>query len=105
MYIPFLDVYIGKESRVWIHENEETPTMTKKQQVMKKIIYVILHIHFFSRLVLRNNILCSYSFSFTEKCLPEVFSRVPEKAIILHHDNASYHTAGITLQNLAKNRI
>lgn len=105
-YIPFFDVPTRQESRVWIHEDEETPTMTKKQRAMKKVMYAV----FFRSTGLVNAIKLDGQKTvtakwYTEKCLPEVFSRVPHKRIMLHHDNASSHTAALTLQFLAGKNI
>lgn len=105
-YIPFFDVPTRQESRVWIHEDDETPTMIKKQRAMKKVMYAV----FFRSTGLVKAIKLDGQKTvtakwYTEKCLPEVFNRVPDRGIMLHHDNASSHTAALTLQFLAEKNI
>ncbi|MEE2373769.1 transposase [Klebsiella pneumoniae] len=105
-YIPFFDIPTRQESRIWIHEDEETPTMMKKQRAMKKVMYAV----FFRSTGLVAAIKLEEQKTvadkwYVEHCLPTVFSKVPRKGILLHHDNASSHTAAITRQYLAENKI
>ncbi|GFW63727.1 uncharacterized protein TNCV_4940191 [Trichonephila clavipes] len=38
-YIPFCDVPTLQESKVWIFEDDPTPTMVKRQRAMKKVFF------------------------------------------------------------------
>lgn len=64
-YIRCFDLPIHQESRLWIiHEDEETPIMTKKQLTMKRVMYAI----FFRRTGLVNNIKLNVQNVITAKC-------------------------------------
>lgn len=68
---------------------------------MKKVMYAV----FFRSTGLVSAVKLDGQRTVTAKCLPEVFSKIPEKEIMLHHDNASSHMANVTLQYLAEKKI
>ncbi|PRD35752.1 UNVERIFIED_CONTAM: hypothetical protein NCL1_10566 [Trichonephila clavipes] len=37
-YMPFFDVPTRQESKIWVFENDITPTMVKRQRAMKKVM-------------------------------------------------------------------
>ncbi|GFT82228.1 uncharacterized protein TNCV_2272891 [Trichonephila clavipes] len=41
MYIPFFDVPTCQESKVWVFEDDPTPTMVKRQRAIKKVMYAV----------------------------------------------------------------
>ncbi|GFU85289.1 histone-lysine N-methyltransferase SETMAR [Trichonephila clavipes] len=42
---------------------------------------------------------------YTTKCFPEVLQEVNVRELMLHHDNASSHTAGLTVEYLKQKQI
>ena len=100
-YKPFFDVPTRQESRVRSHEDEATPTVVKKQRAMKKVMYAV----FFRstglvkaiKLEGQKTVTATW---YTNVCLPEIVELVPNRGLMLHHDNASSHTATQTVQFL-----
>lgn len=100
-YIPFYDTPTRQESRVWIHEDDPTPTTVKKQRSMKKVMYAV----FFRstglvkavKLEDQRTVTANW---YTEVCLPEVLKELRIRGLMLHHDNASSHTAKKTVEYL-----
>ena len=41
---------------------------------------------------------------YTTKCLPEILQEVNVRGLMLHHDNASSHTAGLTVEFLKQKK-
>lgn len=105
-YIPFYDCPTRQESRVWIHEDDPTPTTVKKQKSMKKVMYAV----FFRssglvkaiKLKEQRTVTANW---YTEVCLPEVLADLKIRGLLLHHDNASSHTARKTLDFLKANGV
>lgn len=105
-YIHFFDCPTRQESRVWIHKDEPTPTVTKKLRAMKKVMYAV----FFRSTGLVKAIKLEEQKTVTAKwyttvCLPQVFNSVNIRGLMLHHDNASSHTAHDTLEFLKRWKV
>jgi len=105
-YIPFYDTPTRQESRVWIHEDDPTPTTPKKQRSMKKVMYAV----FFRSTGLVKAIKLEEQRTVTanwyiSKCLPEVFEGLNVRGLLLHHDNASSHSARATVDYLREKNI
>ncbi|GFV14022.1 uncharacterized protein TNCV_524991 [Trichonephila clavipes] len=106
MYMPFFDVSTHQESKVWVFENDYTPTMVKRQRGMKKAIYAV----FFRstglvKAVKREGQKAVTANWYTTKCLPEILQEVNARGLMLHYDNASSHTAGLTVAFLKQNKL
>lgn len=91
---------------MWIHEDEPTPTMVKKQRAMKKVMYAI----FFRSTGLVKAIKLEDQRTVTvnwyvNTCLPEVLQTAKIRGAILHHDNASSHTAQQTIDFLRQRNV
>lgn len=105
-YIPFYDTLTRQESRVWVHEDDPTPTTPKKQRAMKKVMYAV----FFRSTGLVKAIKLEEQRTVTanwyiNKCLPEVLGSLDIRGLLLHHDNASSHTARATVDYLRENNV
>ncbi|MFX6318898.1 hypothetical protein ABTF97_18765, partial [Acinetobacter baumannii] len=100
-YILFFDVPTRQESKVWVFEDDPTPTMVKRQGALKKVMYAV----FFRSTGLvkaielegQKTVTANW---YTTKCLPEILQEVNVRGLMLHHDNASSHTAGLTVEFL-----
>lgn len=105
-YIPFFDVPTRQESKVWVFEDDPTPTMVKRQRALKKVMYAV----FFRstglvkaiKLEGQKTVTANW---YTTKCLPEILQEVNVRGLMLHHDNASSHTAGLTVEFLKQKQI
>ena len=105
-YIPFYDVPTCQESRVWVFDGESAPTTVKRQRTMKKVMYAV----FFRstglvkaiKLEEQKTVTASW---YTQHCLSEVLQDLKIKSLMLHHDNASLHSAAITVNFLRENHI
>ncbi|GFW12329.1 uncharacterized protein TNCV_815841 [Trichonephila clavipes] len=76
-YIPFFDIPTRQESKVWVFEDEPTPTMVKRQRAMKKVMYAV----FFRSTGLVKGIKLKGQKTvtanwYTTKCLPEILQEV-----------------------------
>lgn len=98
------------QSQVWVFENELKPTkVTRSRSVSKKMVATFIsksgHVATVP-LEDRRTVTADW---YTSVCLPEVFSSLrkdnPKRRIILHHDNASSHTALRTIDFLTKNNV
>ena len=105
-YIPFFDVPTRQESKVWIFEDDTTPTMVKRQRALKKVMYAF----FFRRMGLvkvikleeQKTITANW---YTNKCLPEILQKMNVRGLMLHLENASSHTSGLTVEFLKQKQI
>ncbi|PRD24900.1 UNVERIFIED_CONTAM: Histone-lysine N-methyltransferase SETMAR [Trichonephila clavipes] len=87
MCILFFDVPTRQESKVCVFENDPMPTMVKSQQTMKKVMYAV-------------------SFKAIKLKLQKTkFSKKLIRELMLHHDNTSSHTAGLTVEFLKQIQI
>lgn len=105
-YIPFYDAPTRQESRVWIYEDDPTPTTPKRQRSMKKVMFAV----FFRSTGLVKAIKLEHQKTvtanwYTTVCLPQILNELQVKGLMLHHDNASSHTAKITVKYLTEKNI
>lgn len=105
-YVYFFDQKSPQELRQWVHKDEPPPAQGKKLRSVKKVLYAV----FFRstglvkavRLDTQKTVTANW---YTTVCLPKVFSDIGVRYPILHHDNASSHTADLTRQYLVENKI
>ena len=105
-YIPFFDVPTRQESKVWVFEDDPTPTILKRQRSMKKGMYAV----FFRstglvkaiKLEGQKTVTANW---YTTQCLPQILQEVNVRGLMLHHDNASSHSARLTLEFLEQKQI
>ncbi|PRD30484.1 UNVERIFIED_CONTAM: hypothetical protein NCL1_26265 [Trichonephila clavipes] len=76
--VVFFDVPTRHESKLRVFEDDHTPTIVKRQRVMKIALYTV----------------------FFKKILQEVNVR----ELMFHYGNASYHTAGLTVEFLRQKK-
>jgi [histone H3]-lysine36 N-dimethyltransferase SETMAR len=98
------------QSTVWSFVNELKPTkVTRSRSVSKKMVasFVAKSGHV-ATICLEDRKTVTAEW-YTTICLPEVIAELrktdPKRRIILHHDNASSHTARRTIEFLAENKI
>ncbi|PRD27309.1 UNVERIFIED_CONTAM: Histone-lysine N-methyltransferase SETMAR [Trichonephila clavipes] len=80
--------------------------MVKNPRAMKKVMYAV----FFKssglikaiKLEGQKTVKANW---YTTKCLPEIFQEVNVWGLMLHHDSASSHTAGLTTEFLKQKQI
>ncbi|GFW66290.1 uncharacterized protein TNCV_1711891 [Trichonephila clavipes] len=105
-YIPFFDVPTCQESKVWIFEDDALPTKVKRQRAMKKLMHTIFFIN--TRLVKAIKLEGQKTVTtnrYTTKCLPEILQEVNARGLMLHHDNATSHTAELIVEFLKQKQI
>ena len=102
----YYDAPTRTESKVWVCEGETPPKIVKREKSIGKILYAI----FFNtdglvkaiKLEGQKNVTALW---YTTECLPKVFESFPKGSRLLLHDNASSHTAKLTIEYLAANKI
>lgn len=99
-----------RQSAQWVFPSEDLPTKLKRGRSVGKMMVA----SFFGRTGHYATIALEDQKSvtaewYTNKCLPLVLEKVREKRprsrILLHHDNASSHTAGRTIDYLASSEV
>ncbi|GFX65118.1 histone-lysine N-methyltransferase SETMAR [Trichonephila clavipes] len=94
-------------SKVWVLEDDPTPTMLKLQRAMeKKVMYAV----FFRskglvkaiKLEGQKTVTANW---YTTKCLPKILQEINIMGLMLHYDNASSHTAGLIVGFLKQKQI
>ncbi|PRD33737.1 UNVERIFIED_CONTAM: hypothetical protein NCL1_16747 [Trichonephila clavipes] len=83
-YKPFFDIPTRQESKLWVFEDDPTPTM--KYGIDQSI-----------KLEEQKTVTANW---YTTKCLPEIPQEINVRRLMLHHINASFHTAGLTAEFL-----
>ena len=86
MCIPFFHVPTRQESKVWVFEDESTPTIVKRQRSMKKVMYAV----FFRstgwvkaiKLEGQKTVTANW---YTTQCLPQILQEVNVRGLMLHH--------------------
>ncbi|GFY34594.1 uncharacterized protein TNCV_1372851 [Trichonephila clavipes] len=95
-YMPFYDVLTHQESKIWVFEDDPMPTMVKSQRAMNKVMYAI----FFRSTSLVKAIKLEGQKTEQQAGIPlnvfQKFQEVNVRGLMLHHDSASFHTAGLT---------
>ena len=71
-YIPIFDVPTRQESKIWIFEDDTTPTMVKRQRVVKKVMYAVFFRSTGLIKVIRKTEDRYTAKWYTTKCLPEI---------------------------------
>jgi histone-lysine N-methyltransferase SETMAR len=105
-YVHYYDAPTRSESKVWIFEDETPPEVVKRGRTVGKVLYAV----FFrcSGLVQAIKLEGQKSVTalwYTTQCLPKVFQDAGKKGLLLLHDNASSHTAKVTMKFLQENHI
>ncbi len=104
----FIKIYTttSQESKIWLTEDDEPPTVLKVQKTLGKVLYAV----FFRSTGLVKAVKLEGQKSvtakwYTEVCLPEVLSYLNVRGLMLHLDNASSDTASLTQNFLDDNRV
>ncbi|GFV07645.1 uncharacterized protein TNCV_4941471 [Trichonephila clavipes] len=102
----FYEVPTRQESKIWVIEDDPMTTMLKSQRAMKKVMYAV----FFRSTVLIKSIKLEGQKTvtanwYTTKFLPEILQEVNVRELMLHHNNASFHTTGLTAEFLKRKQI
>jgi hypothetical protein len=105
-YVHYYDAPTSQESKIWLAEDDEPPTVLKVQRTLGKVLYAV----FFRSTGLVKAVKLEGQKSvtakwYTEVCFPEVLSDLNVRGLMLHHDNASSHTASLTQKFLDDNRV
>ena len=112
-WVYFYDNLTSQEVRLWVLEDEDIPSLPKKEVHVKKVMFAI----FFRstgivQIVRKGSKERINADWYTTKCLPKVFQSLIEsrpisqlKGIILHHDNASSHTSSVTKNFLKESGV
>ncbi|GFV88761.1 uncharacterized protein TNCV_3355131 [Trichonephila clavipes] len=105
-YLPFYDVSTRQESKVWVFEDDSMPTMVKSQRAIKKVMYAVFFrsTGFIKAIKLEGQKIVTANW-YTSKCLPEILQKVNFRGLMLHHDSASSHIAGLTAEFLKQKQI
>ncbi|GFT81847.1 histone-lysine N-methyltransferase SETMAR [Trichonephila clavipes] len=92
-----------QENKKWVFEDDPTTTMGKRQRAMKKVIYaVFLRSTALVKAIKLEGEKTVTANWYTPKCLPKIPQEVNVRGLMLHHDNASCHTAGLTAEVFEK---
>lgn len=112
-YVHFYDTPTHREAKIWIYEDDTPPDIVKKERTVRKLCYAV----FFRstglvaavKLEGQKTVTAKW---YSEVCLPRVFEKVSNdrpntglRNIILHHDNARPHSAGVTAQYLKDMKV
>ena len=105
-YVHYYEAPTHRESKLWVFEDEDPPQVVDRDRTVGKVLYAI----FFRTTGLVQAVKLEGQKSvtalwYTTQCLPKVFGDAGKTGLILHHDNASSHTASLTSEYLAKNNI
>lgn len=105
-YVSVYDAPARNETRVWVLENEDAPSLVKVSRSTKKLMFTV---SFRStglvkciRLTGQKTVTAKY---FMGICLPETLKDVHRKDLLVHFDNAPAHTAKVTLDYLASHNL
>ncbi|GFW85578.1 uncharacterized protein TNCV_852301 [Trichonephila clavipes] len=94
-----------QENKVWVFEDDPTPTIVKRQRTMKKICMPFsLEVQKWSVIKLEGQKIVTATW-YTTKCFREILQEVNVRGLMLHHDNASFHTVGLTVEFLKQKQI
>ncbi|PRD25489.1 UNVERIFIED_CONTAM: hypothetical protein NCL1_40775 [Trichonephila clavipes] len=98
-YKPLFDVPTRQESKLWVFEDDPTPTMVKSHRAMKKVMYAV----FFRSTGLIKSIQLEGQKTitanwYTTKGLSEILQEFNVRGLMLHHNNGTSHRAGLTAE-------
>ncbi|PRD29375.1 UNVERIFIED_CONTAM: hypothetical protein NCL1_29592 [Trichonephila clavipes] len=91
--MPFYDVPTRQESLVWVSVNDGESQPAMKKKISTGLIKAIK---------LKGQKIVTANW-YTTKCLPEILQEGNFRGLRLHHNNASFHTAGLTADDRASN--
>lgn len=99
-----------QQSTVWVFQNEAKPTkVVRSRSASKKMIASFFKITGHVATVALDNQKTVNADWYTTICLPNVLAEIrknnPKRRIILHHDNASAHTASLTKTFLSEKKV
>lgn len=113
VWVYHYDAPTKRQSYVWLFDGEERPEVVRREKSVKKTMYAI----FFSK----SGLELAYPLEpgttvtaewYSKKCLPAVFESVKKRrprtglrGLLLHHDNASSHTAKVTKELLRTSNV
>ncbi|GFS67193.1 histone-lysine N-methyltransferase SETMAR [Trichonephila clavipes] len=105
-YIPFFDVPTLLESMICVFEDDRTPTMVKRERAMKKVMYAVLFrsTGLVKAIKLEGHKTVTANL-YTTKCHVEILQEVNVRGLMLHHDNASFLTVGLSVEFLKQKQI
>jgi [histone H3]-lysine36 N-dimethyltransferase SETMAR len=106
VYLYYYEPKLSRESKIFVFEDEVPPDVVKKEKTIRKVLYAV----FFNTSGLVEAVKLEGQRSvtalwYTTKCLPRVFERCNKSGLMLHHDNAPSHSAFLTTNFLAKNKV
>lgn len=112
-WLYYFDIPSKSQSKLWVFENEPTPTMVKQQKSVKKRMIVVF---FAKRGIIKRVVLDSQKTVtaawYTGICLPQVTEELKKirpksglSAWHFHHDNAPAHRANLTQDFLAQSGL
>jgi histone-lysine N-methyltransferase SETMAR len=106
VYVHYYEPKSRNESKIWVFEDETPPQVVKRDKTVGKVLYAV----FFNTSGLVEAVKLEgqksvTSLWFTTKCLPRVFQNASRRGLMLHMDNASSHTANLTLEYLAEKKV
>ncbi|GFW06840.1 histone-lysine N-methyltransferase SETMAR [Trichonephila clavipes] len=104
--MPFYDVPTRQESKVWVFENDPMPTMVKSQRAMKKVTYAVFFrsTGLIKAIKLEGQKTVTVNWYTTKSSLPEILQE-NVRELMLNHESATSHTAGLTAEFLNQNQI
>jgi [histone H3]-lysine36 N-dimethyltransferase SETMAR len=99
-----------QQSTVWVFQNEAKPTkVVRSRSVLKKMVASFFKITGHVATVALDDRKTVNADWYTTICLPEVIGEIRKnnrkRRIILHHDNASAHTADLTTAFLSEEKV
>lgn len=102
-----------RQSTIWVFPDEHPPTKVKRERsVGKKMICCFFSASGHVASITLDDQKTVTAKWYTEKCLPQVFNALKKKrpksglkGLLLHHDNASPHTAALTQKFLKNTKI
>ncbi|PRD28127.1 UNVERIFIED_CONTAM: hypothetical protein NCL1_33352 [Trichonephila clavipes] len=81
-------------------EDDPLPKIAKCQRARRKVMYAV-----FIRIIKFEGQKTATANWYTTKCLPDILQEVNVRRLMLHHDSASSHTAGLTFEFFRQKQI
>ncbi|GFX63276.1 histone-lysine N-methyltransferase SETMAR [Trichonephila clavipes] len=94
-----------EKPRSVVFEDDHTPTMVKRQREMKKVTYTVSFrsTGLVKAIQLEGQKTVTVNL-YTTECPPEILQEQNVWGLMLHHDNASSNSAGLTVEFLRQNK-